>query len=215
MARKIDAVLFDFAGVLTNPVMGRLAELSESMGQKSGALRQLLMGDYGTGDHELDRHPWHQLERGEVTMDEYQVMIQPYFDEAGIPNFAQNLGKGLSGAGVRESMVDLVTRLRSAGVRTAILSNNVAEFRTGWTAMIDAYNLVEHVIDSSEIGMRKPEARIYRHAADLVDVSVERIAFLDDLEVNVEGARRVGIHGIHVDDEATSAIAEVEHLTGL
>jgi putative hydrolase of the HAD superfamily len=200
VTRQIDAVLFDFAGVLTMPVMSRLTELSGAAGLGPDGIRSALMGDYGTGDPTIDRHPWHQLERGEITVGEYGVLAHDTLHAVGLGDFVKNIGRGFSGAGVRDSMVDLARRLRAIGVRTAILSNNLAEFRDNWTGMIDAYNLVDHVIDSSEIGMRKPEARIYLH---------------DDLAANVDGARRVGIHGIHVDETAHDAITEVEQLTGL
>lgn len=211
-ARSVDAVIWDFAGVLTMPVMSRLEELSTAAGFPPDAIRHAMMGDYG-GDGSA--HPWHRLERGELTLEEYGELVAHVFDDMGMPGFEKHIGRGFSAAGINEPMLDLVRRVRAAGVKTAICTNNIAEFRSHWKQSVDADNLVDMVFDSSEIGMRKPEARIYRHVTDALGVVPGRAAFLDDLHANVDGAKSVGLIGIYVDIDSEPAIARVQELAGL
>jgi putative hydrolase of the HAD superfamily len=211
-SRMVDAVIWDFAGVLTNPVMDKLEQMALSMGLPGDAIRHALMGDYGG---EGSTHPWHQLERGEINLALYGELSKERFEALGLTGFEQRIGRGFSLAGANQSMLDLVRRVRDAGVRTAILSNNIAEFRSHWKALIDADNIVDVVIDSSEVGMRKPERGIYELTVERLGVTADRAVFLDDLEANVEGAVRAGLRGIHVGLDNTSAISQVERLTGL
>jgi putative hydrolase of the HAD superfamily len=210
--RAVDAVIWDFAGVLTNPVMSRLEEMSAAKGLPPDAMRHAIMGDYG-GDGSI--HPWHQLERGEIDLARYGELQRETFEALGLENIGKSLSHGFAGAGPNDAMLDLVRRVRAAGVRTAILTNNLAQFRAGWKAMVDADNLVELIIDSSEVGMRKPERRIYELTVERLEVPASRAVFLDDLEANVAGARSAGLQAIHVGHDNGPAIAEVERLAGL
>jgi putative hydrolase of the HAD superfamily len=109
-------------------------------------------------------------------------------------------------------MVEVVRRLRSDGYRTALVTNNVREFGDTWRAMVPLAELFDVVVDSCEVGMRKPNPAIYHHAlAALGDVAPERAVFLDDAPGNVDGARRAGLAAILVDDpdEAIEALWEL------
>jgi putative hydrolase of the HAD superfamily len=108
------------------------------------------------------------------------------------------------------TMFDVVRRARQLGVKTALLSNSWGnEYpRDGWAETFDA------VVISGEVGMRKPEPAIYRHAATLLDVAPEECVFVDDLGPNVKGAVAVGMVGVkHVSADAT--VAELEALFDL
>ena len=75
-----------------------------------------------------------------------------------------------SGSGVRDFMVDLVREVREAGHRTGIVTNNVAEFREFWRPMLPLDELFDDVVDSSEVGVRKPNSEIYRLACERLGV---------------------------------------------
>ena len=118
-----------------------------------------------------------------------------------------------SSGGVRDDMVECVRRVRGKGLKTAILTNNIAEGRDFWRPMLPLDELFDAVVDSSEIGMRKPNPAIYRHTLDqLGGVAPERAVFLDDFEGNVLAARAVGMIGILVDVDPSAAIARVDEL---
>ena len=201
----IEAVIFDFGGVLvTSPfdVMGRAGKAS---GLDEGVMLELLMGDYAADDD----HPWHRLERGEITFAEYATDLQQRASSAGI-----DLSKGSAGIyerlEVHPEVVDRVRALRHDGYATALLTNNVKEFGEAWRALVPLDELFDVVVDSCEVGMRKPNPRIYEHTLrELGGVAPAASVFLDDAEGNVEAARKVGMQAILVRQPA-DALAELD-----
>src|SRR5262249_25661262 len=106
-------------------------------------------------------------------------------------------------------------RLRARGLLTALVTNNAREFSRGWRAMIPIAELFDAVIDSCEVGVRKPDPAIFSLALrELGGVAPEHAVFLDDFPGNVAAARRIGMHGVLVDDDPTRALAELELLLG-
>ena len=112
-------------------------------------------------------------------------------------------------------MVGFIHDLRDAGIPRAILTNNVREFRQWWWPLMDFAELFDVIVDSHEVGMRKPNPDIYHHTLRALNAEAHRTAFLDDLEANVHAARQLGLHGIHVTEDATTAIQEARLLTNL
>ena len=109
-------------------------------------------------------------------------------------------------------MVDKALELRKAGYRTALITNNIKEFSDGWRAMIPVDEMFEVIVDSSAVGMRKPDPRIYRMALDQLGVPAERSVFLDDAAGNIAAARAVGMAAILVEDDHTGAMTELDRL---
>lgn len=109
-------------------------------------------------------------------------------------------------------VVQLVNDLKRLEVRRGVLTNNIREFRDLWRSMLDFDDLFDDVVDSHEVGMRKPDPEIYLLSARRLGVDPSRIVFLDDTESNVEAARRVGMTGVLVDDDPTVAVARVREL---
>lgn len=114
-----------------------------------------------------------------------------------------------------EEMLDLAARLRSAGLGIGILTNNVREFRDLWRNLMPYEELFDDIVDSHEVGLRKPSRAIYELALTRLNGTAGRAAFLDDLPSNVEAANALGMFGVLVDIDAAPAIAEVERLAGL
>jgi putative hydrolase of the HAD superfamily len=113
----------------------------------------------------------------------------------------------------RVVIVERVRAIREAGYRTALVTNNVAEFGDGWRGLIPVDELFEVVIDSCRVGLRKPDPRIFRLALEQLDgVRPEQAVFLDDFEAHVAGARRLGMHGIVVGEDRTEALAQLDEL---
>jgi putative hydrolase of the HAD superfamily len=112
----------------------------------------------------------------------------------------------------RTVVVDTVLALRDRGVRHAVVTNNAKEFAASWMKMVPA-DLFDVVIDSSAIGMRKPNPAIYHLALkELAVTDPSRAAFLDDYEPNVVAARNLGLHGLVVAADPRAALAELTAL---
>jgi len=115
---------------------------------------------------------------------------------------------------IHEVVVERVRRLRADGYRTGLVTNNVKEASGQWRSLVPVDELFEVVVDSSEVGMRKPNPAIYLRALELLGgVAPDEAVMLDDAEGNVAGARRAGLHAILVDaDDPTGALAELDAL---
>lgn len=209
----VDAVIFDFAGVLsTSPgeMMRRQIEESGIEGEIDIAVFvQIIMGPL---DQEGD-HPWHRLERGRIDFDEYIAGIEPLWRAAGFEAFpTPPRGDSIATAMSKvPEMIDAATAVRAAGYRTAILTNNIREWGA-WRQICDADNLVDVVIDSCEVDMRKPNADIFELTVERLGSAIERTLFLDDFPWNIAGAEAVGLQTVHVTDPVAAAAALLDRL---
>jgi epoxide hydrolase-like predicted phosphatase len=197
----ITTVLFDFAGVVTSSPWGALAAAG-------GGDLELLIGTY---EEDTD-HPWHRVERGELAITDWVVEITALGQARGVEIDFTPLQALLGEMTVHEAIVERVRSLRAEGYRVGLVTNNVREGSASWRALVPVDELFEVVVDSSEVGMRKPNPAIYLHALELLGgVPPEAAVFLDDAPGNVEGARRAGLTGILVDD-VDRALAELDEL---
>jgi epoxide hydrolase-like predicted phosphatase len=112
-------------------------------------------------------------------------------------------------------MIALIRELRAAGLRTGLLTNNARELRALWWDLLPYDELFDDVVDSSDVGLRKPNPAIYRLALDRLGATAHRTAFLDDIASNVDGAERVGLRAVLVEPGGLEAIATVRELAGL
>jgi len=196
----ITAVLFDFAGVLTSSPW-------VAMTAAGGGNLELLIGSY---EEDTD-HPWHQVERGEMAIKDWMAAVTETGKAAGIDVDFSPLAAMLGEMTLHEPIIDRVRTLRDEGYKLGLITNNVREGSATWRAMLPVDELFDIVVDSSEVGMRKPNPAIYEHALELLGVSAEQAVFLDDSPGNVEGAKRAGLHAILVDDPET-AVRELDEL---
>jgi putative hydrolase of the HAD superfamily len=210
ITRNFDAVLFDFGGVLVaSPFEAMLTAAAPDADPE--VILHLMLGDYGAdGDH-----PWHQAERGEVSILEWVTHVRDAAAEAGIDIDLMSMRGMMGELPVHDEMVDAVRRLKASGYRTAIVTNNVREASASWRERLPLAELFDVVVDSSEVGMRKPNPAIFAHALELLEVTdPARAIFLDDHPANVEGARRAGMTALLVDDPAAAVAALDATLAG-
>ncbi len=210
MSRRFDAVLFDFGGVFTASPFDMAEQAGAAAGAESGLLVRLVFGPY----HEDTDHPWHRLERGEISLAHAREAIIALGRAEGLDTDPFTVLASMAQAGgVREPVVASARGLREAGVRTALVTNNVAEFAGAWRAMLPAEELFEVIVDSSEVGLRKPNPAIFHHTLELLGgIEAARAVFLDDFAGNVEAARALGMHAIHVGPDPAEALAELDTL---
>lgn len=200
----MQAVLFDLTGVLTTSPWPAITAAAQ------GDL-ELLVGPY----HQDTDHPWHRLERGEIAIDEWLTAVHTLAEAAGATLDLTPMQSLLSTLAVHDDVVEHIRALRADGYRTALVTNNVREGSATWRAMLPLDDLFDIVVDSSSVGMRKPDPAIFVHTLDLLGgVAPERAVFLDDVEGNLVGARLAGLRTILVDDPPAPALAELDLLLG-
>ena len=191
----VSAVVWDFGGVLITPITHLFPEVAGWHGRTVDEMIDVLLGPR---DRSTPDHPWHRAERGEIPTAAMQDAVAPFAEAAGITLRGDEYERLLRGEfTVRDEVIDRIATLRAEGYRTGLLTNSFAEFRAVIEARIP-FSLFDVVVDSSEVGCRKPEPEIYALTARRLGVPPEQILYLDDFEGNVVGARAVGWRTIHV-----------------
>jgi HAD superfamily hydrolase (TIGR01509 family) len=156
--------------------------------------------------------PVHRLERGELTPAEFERQLAERLAEQGSPVAARGLlGRMLAGlAHLDAGMLGIVRHAHDAGVRTALLSNSWGDHYPD--ELFDG--IFDAVVISGRVGMRKPDAEIFRHTAELLGLDPAACVMVDDLPQNVRGAVGAGMVAIqHTDVDSTRA--ELEVLLGM
>jgi putative hydrolase of the HAD superfamily len=211
MVGQFDAVVFDVGGVLSSSPTPLMVKRAIDAGIDIRQFAALVLGPL---DVDSD-HPYHQAERGEISFDAMSSALRVMAVEAGMLNMpTPPTGQELVDAIVpMQPMIDFAHAVRASGLKVGVLTNNIAEWGLWRNKMgVDAF--ADVVVDSCEVGMRKPHPDIYRLVLERLGGLVpERVLFLDDFEWNVRGAVAVGLRTIHVTDHA-AAIAEARQLLG-
>ena len=203
MSERPRVLICDFGGVLTSPLIEAIGAYQEKSGVTFEEIGEAMarMADADGG------HPLFELEKGRISEADFMRTVEA---ELGKPLGA--LSSYFAGLRRNEPMIDYVREVRERGVRTALLTNNVREWGRGWRAKLPELDeLFEIVVDSSAVGMRKPEPEIYELTLERLGGGVEAsdCVFVDDTDVNCEAARELGMRAVLFED-TERAIAELE-----
>ncbi len=206
--RRFDAVIFDFSGVMVSSAFDAIGAAAADHAMDEDTFLEYLLGPYA----EDTDHAWHKAERGEIGIMDWFTDTMARAESDGIGLDLSFMTSMLGELEVYDVMVDAVRRIHDDGYRTALLTNNIAEGRDSWRPLLPLDELFDDVVDSSEVGMRKPNPMIYKLVLDrLGGVAPERAVMLDDHPGNCGGARHAGMQAILVEDPAT-AVDELMHL---
>ncbi len=205
------AVVSDFGGVLTTPLLEAFTRANAEIGVPADALRAAMR----LSAERAHEPPLFTLERGEMTEPDFLADLAASLREVlGRPVDLDGYGARLMASLDRnEPLLAYFRALHARGIRFAILTNNVREWQPLWRARLDAGDLFELIVDSGFEGVRKPEPEIYALTLERLGLAGEDCAFLDDLEVNLPPAREAGMQAIHYRDP-DQAIAELAALFG-
>ena len=206
---ELRAVILDWGGVLTEPIRDIVRVWIEAdkidWDTYAAVLTPWLSGAY-RDDGADGVNPVHRLERGECTVTEFETILAGRLvtTDGGRVIADGLLTRMLSAADTKvPAMYDLVRTLRARGLRTALLSNS---WGTGGYPRDDFPGLFDTVVISGEVGMRKPEPRIFHHTAELLGLAPAACVFVDDVQANVDAAIACGMTGVrHTDPAATEA----------
>ncbi len=193
----IRAVISDFGGVLTTPLMGSFAAFQDHTGVPPEALGRAMQA---IADRD-GAHPLFELETGRITEERFlaelaDALIPELGHRPKLHGFRQIYFDALD---PNEPMIELMRELRDRGLRMALLTNNVREWEPLWRSMLPVDEIFELVVDSAFVGIRKPDRAIYELTLERLDGGVEasECLFVDDVLDNVETARSLGMTAIH------------------
>ena len=204
ISRDIDAVLFDFGGVLADGPFDAFARYEKEHGLPDGFVRRLNATDHHT-------NAWARLERGEIGLDVFYEEFEEEARRAGGSVDARALIACLGGE-LRPAMLQAVRRCREH-FRTGLLTNNFVQVE-GEGALGGVLELFDTIVESAVVGVRKPDPRFYLIACERLGVEPGRSVFLDDLGINLKPARELGMRTIKVTDP-DKALTELEEVLGL
>src|SRR3954462_5271835 len=206
----IEAVIWDFGGVLTSSRFGAFTRFEAERGLPADIIRRTNAANH------LD-NAWARFERAEVDVEVFDQLFAVESLALGAEVRGRDVLPLLSGD-LRPEMVEALKRVK-AKFKTGCITNNLPANAIGSASgrslyVTEVMALFDYIIESAKIGLRKPDPQIYRMMADTLGVAPVNCIYLDDLGVNLKPAREMGMRTIKVVNSA-QALAELEAATGL
>jgi putative hydrolase of the HAD superfamily len=206
----IEAVIWDFGGVLTSSPFEAFARFETERGLPADIIRR-------TNANNLWENAWAKFERAEVDLEAFDQLFATESKALGAEVRGKDVLPLLSGD-LRPEMVEALKRVKTR-FKTGCITNNLPANAIGSISgrslyIAEVMVLFDHVIESAKIGLRKPDPRIYQMMVAALGVDPKHCVYLDDLGVNLKPARDMGMTTIKVVN-APQAIAELEAATGL
>tara|TARA_B100001029_G_scaffold98273_1_gene80826 strand:+ start:716 stop:1375 length:660 start_codon:yes stop_codon:yes gene_type:complete len=193
--KTFDAVVFDYGGVMITSITNKFVPLAERAETSVEVIREIVMGPLGVSTN----HPWHRAERGEIALGQIQKELEPYADKYSVNLYGDeietvysNTKSGLTTPyTIIKPMVQKAIEVQKRGFSIALLTNLFTEFYPTVKKELEEVKF-DAWVASSEEGTRKPEAKIYEITEELLQISGEKILFLDDFEPNLIAAEKAG-----------------------
>jgi putative hydrolase of the HAD superfamily len=201
--QPVRAVIFDLGGVVIDSPLHAIQRYERELGIPEGVVNRVVVD---TGPHGA----WSRLERGEVSMPDFHRDFEAELLAVGHRISAATMMARIAECGPRPAMLEAIRRIRGRGLRAGALTNNWANERSEPTH--DLKDLFDAFIESSKVGLRKPDPRIYRLACDALGVAPSEAVFLDDIGRNLKAARELGMRTIKVDAPAPALEELAQHL---
>ncbi|MDH4169889.1 MAG: HAD-IA family hydrolase [Acidimicrobiia bacterium] len=203
----VSAVLFDFGGVILSSPFEAFARFERDNGLPPDLIRTINATN-------ADHNAWAKLERSDVTIDEFCRLFEQEAAAMGHEVRGEGVLACLSGD-VRPAMVEALRRIRGR-LPLALLTNNMVSAGPDAdhvSELTEIMALFDVVVESSKVGVRKPEVQFYEIACRQLGVAPPDCVFLDDLGVNLKPARAMGMTTIKVVDP-TDALRQLEQVVG-
>ena len=198
----IRAVFFDFGGVISTSPFDAFAAYERRSGVPEGFIRRVNATN-------SNLNAWAQLERSDISLEEFASAFEIEAAALGHVVNGRDVLACLSGD-IRPEMIEAIRRCHER-LRTVLVTNN---FVSAGSIVHDTVGeLFDVIVESSRVGVRKPELAFYEIACRLAEVTADEVVFLDDLGVNLKPARELGMTTIKVVD-AAMALSELEAVVG-
>ncbi len=206
-ASSIQAIISDFGGVLTTPLLESFLAFERSAGVSPEAFGHAMMAIA-----ERDgANPLFELETGRMTAAAFleslgRELSRQLEREVDLSGFGEHYFSHLH---PNQPMIDFMRDLRGRGYRMALCTNNVREWDPLWRAKLPVEEIFGVVVDSGFVGTRKPEPRIYELTLERLGVPASAALLIDDIEVNCTAARELGLQAVWF-RSTEQALADVE-----
>ena len=199
------AVIFDLGGVILDSPLHAIARFERERDIEAGFVNRVVVGAGHEG-------AWARLERGDLSLEAFFTAFERDCEAAGGHLCARDLMECIAAAAApRPRMLEAVRRIRAAGLCAAALTNNWVGDEVGTNVLKPHFDAF---VESSVVGLRKPDPQIYRHACEAIGIAPSEAIFLDDIGRNLKAARALGMATIKVDDP-DDALRELESLLDL
>ena len=201
---KYKAIIWDFGGVITSSPFEAFNKFEEANGLPKDIIRTI-------NSENPDMNAWAQFESNSITINQFDDLFLKEAKAKGFDIKGRDIIKLLKGS-IRENMVSFLRELKS-NFKLGCITNNVkpsSEENTD-NETKEAMSIFDHVIESSIVGIRKPNPEIYMMSCDALNVSPDQCIYLDDLGINLKPARELGMTTIKV-IQPEDAIQEVRNL---
>lgn len=201
MTTELQAVIWDFGGVFTTSPFEAFTRYEEANGLPKDFVRSVNAVN-------IQENAWAKLERSEVTAEEFDTLFRNESRDLGHEVPGKDI-LGLLSGDVRPAVVDAL-KICKRHVKVGCITNNAPVGKgagmssdTKKAAQVsEIMEQFDHLIESSKLGIRKPDPRIYALMCEALDVDPARCVYLDDLGINLKPARAMGMHTIKVLNEA-------------
>jgi putative hydrolase of the HAD superfamily len=213
------AVIFDFGGVMTSSPFEAFNRYEAQRGLPLNTIRRINAAN-------PDGNAWALFERAQIDGTAFDTLFAAEAAALGHDIAGADV-LGLLAGDIRPAMVTALMRIKDAGLVTGCITNNVPTGSTSGfigpgmamsadkaQAVAEIMTQFDHILESSKIGIRKPDPRIYQMMCDALNIPPEHCIYLDDLGINCKPAAALGMHAIKVVDER-QALADLSHATGL
>ena len=213
MSETIKAVLWDFGGVITSSPFEAFNKFEIQERIPVDFIRQ-------TNAENHETNAWAKLESSEINLDEFDRLFRLETLAKGHEISGKAVINLLSGE-IRPSMVNVLTRIKEDYIVGCITNNvnagqgpGMAHSKRKHDAIENVMSNFEFIIESSKVGVRKPDPKIYKLACERAKVSPVECLYLDDLGVNLKPAKAMGMRTIKV-FSPEQAISELEENLGI
>lgn len=201
---KYKAIIWDFGGVITSSPFEAFNEFEEANSLPKDIIRTI-------NSENPDMNAWAQFESNSITIGQFNDLFLKEAKAKGFDIKGRDIIKLLKGS-IRENMVSFLRELKS-DFKLGCITNNVKSSSQENTdsETEEVMSIFDHVIESSIVGIRKPNPEIYMMSCDALNVSPDQCIYLDDLGINLKPARELGMMTIKV-IQPEDAIQEVRNL---
>ncbi|MEO1661656.1 MAG: HAD-IA family hydrolase [Pseudomonadota bacterium] len=201
MSPQLEAVIWDFGGVFTTSPFEAFTRYEEANGLPRDFVRSVNAVN-------IQENAWAKLERSEVTAEEFDVLFRDESRALGHEVPGKDI-LGLLSGDIRPAVIEAL-KICKAHVKVGCITNNapvgkgagMSSDATKAAQVSEIMSLFDHLIESSKLGIRKPDPRIYALMCEALDVDPSKCVYLDDLGINLKPARAMGMHTIKVLNEA-------------